>query len=103
MNQEQTVELLEKSRQFNIWGNPNKHPKANQQNACEYCGKKHGAMPLMVHITYVGTCVPNGVTEKDLEDIESSQGCFAIGSTCAENLFGSEMKKYTFKFNDAIK
>lgn len=91
---EEINSILKESRKFNIWANPNR--KSNT-DGCEYCGKKTGENPLYVHVTYVGTCVPNDVTEEELENVEQSQGCWPIGSECAKHLFGDQIAKYTKK------
>ena len=97
----ETLELkaiLEYSRKYNIWNGPLKGTTASDTDRCEYCGKKLGKNPLYVHVTYMGTCVPNTVTKKDLAEYgEDSQGCWGIGSECAKNLFGSDLEKYTIK------
>ena len=85
--------------QVNIWSHPIRNSEkweGTQSNECEYCGKKCGKTPLYVHIMTSGICVPNDITEKDIERIgEQSQGCFPIGSTCAKKLFGKQVDKYT--------
>jgi hypothetical protein len=88
-------EILTRSRQFNIWANPKAYNKVTRVGDCEYCGKKVGANPLYVHVTYTGTCLPNSVTAEEINDVEESQGSFAIGSGCAKQLFGSELSNYT--------
>lgn len=92
-------EILRTINEFkvDIWSNP-KRPSSEdmQDNCCEYCGKKHGASPLFVHINTSGTILPNTVSEEDLEIVGmQSQGCFALGSTCAKKLFGKKIDLYT--------
>lgn len=92
--------ILDESRIYNIWDNTDR-PGDIESGCCEYCGKKHGKSPLMVHVTYRGTCVPNDITEDDLRLVgEESQGCWAIGSTCAKKLFGKNIKKYTERWTN---
>ncbi len=87
-------------RGYNIWSHPKR--KATDPimgDECEYCLRKCGKNPLYVHITIDGTIIPNEITEKDLKLVkEESQGCFPIGITCAKNLFGGDLEKYTFKY-----
>ena len=92
---EELKETLKNSRKFNIWNNPKTKGKSTEFDNCEYCGKKVGKNPLYVHVTYVGTCLPNDVTEEEINQVEESQGCFPIGPECAKLLFGSEILKYT--------
>ncbi len=94
---EEIKNILAISRKFNIWDNP-KRPNEVQEGCCEYCGKKHGKTPFMVHVTILGTCVPNNITEEDLSRVnEESQGGWAIGSTCAKKLFGEKILEYCTK------
>ncbi len=88
-------QILSNSRKFNIWSNPKTYNKPTRVGECEFCGKPVGKTPLYVHVTYKGTCLPNSVTAEEINDVEESQGCFAIGSGCAKQLFGSELKNYT--------
>lgn len=51
-----------------------------QENQCCLCGKKVGKNPKMVHY------LNNGNIVSTLEEIEGSQGMFAVGSECAKKL-----------------
>ena len=87
----------------NIWSHKRRllDDLVTNTDECEYCGKKLGKNPLYVHVTIEGICVPNGITEKELELIGLlSQGCFPIGNCCAKKLFGAEIGNYTFRYND---
>jgi len=89
---EEIISALQNSRKYNIWANTKVNPGSG---CCEYCGRKTGKAPLYVHVTYMGTCIPNDITEDEVNQVEESQGSFAIGSECAKKLFGSEIAKYT--------
>jgi len=93
---EEVKEILEYSEKYNIWENPTKKVNENTNgDECEYCGRKCGKNPLTVHITTDGTCLPNDVTEDDLDLVkEQSQGGWNIGSECAKKLFGKDIDKY---------
>ena len=85
--------ILEYSKKYNLWSNPNKKEIIyNDEEKCEYCGKKLGNNRLFVHITTDGVCLPNSINI-----IDQSQGCFPIGSECAKKLFGKDLDKYTIK------
>ena len=92
---EELKAILEYSRKYNIWANP-KRPRVVEDTCnCEYCGRKCGENPLMVHITYEGTCLPNDVTQEEIDTVEQSQGSWNIGRSCAKKLFGKDIDKYT--------
>jgi hypothetical protein len=95
-NSLELLAVLQYSRKYNIWSNP-KRPDDVQTDCCEYCGKKVGKNPLAVHVTYRGTCLPNDVTEEEIDTVEQSQGCFNIGANCAKTMFGSDIDRYTLK------
>lgn len=96
-SKEELLQILSESRKFNIWNNPIR-PEDVQTGKCEYCGRSLGKNPLYVHVTFMGTCIPFDITETEIETVEQSQGCFAIGSGCAKKLFGAEILKYTKAF-----
>jgi len=93
---EELMQILKDSRKFNIWSNP-KRPDDTQIGCCEYCGRSTGKNPRYVHVTFQRTCLPNEVTEAEINTVEQSQGGFIIGSNCAKNIFGSLIDKYTTK------
>jgi len=88
--------VLQYSRKYNIWSNP-KRPDDVQTDCCEFCGKKTGKNPLAVHVTFAGTCLPNEITEDEINTVEQSQGRFNIGINCAKTMFGSDIDHYTSK------
>jgi hypothetical protein len=61
------------------------HARSNwgdfQENQCCLCGKKVGKNPRHVHYLTNGNIVSYGG-----DDIENSQGMFAVGSECAKKL-----------------
>lgn len=93
-------QVLLESKKYNIWNNPKIKGKHTEFDNCEYCGKPVGKNPLYVHVTYMGTCLPNEITEDEVNEFEQSQGCFPIGPECAKALFGPEIEKYTKRLKE---
>jgi hypothetical protein len=68
------IEELQTEHARSNWGNFN-------TDQCCLCGKKVGKKPRYVHYLTNGNIVSYGG-----DDIENSQGMFAVGSECAKKL-----------------
>lgn len=93
-----------KASTANIWSHPKgaRGGKDELTDVCEHCGKhtKDGDGGYF-HILTSGLIIPNWITEtmvNELRDMglikDQSQGCFAIGSTCAKKLLGKQVNYY---------
>ena len=101
MSIEEIKKAIKDSEKYNIWENPKRNWNLQTNSGdCEYCGKKCGKNSLYVHIATDGTCLPNGIDEDMVNSTGeyTSQGSFAIGSSCAKKLFGKDIDKYTFSY-----